>query len=48
MFALQAGIVRTAIDVFVDDLATAVPKVIAGIVFLALAAVLIKAVYINN
>lgn len=39
---LQDGIVIKAIEAFVGDLQAALPKLIAGVVFLALAAILIK------
>jgi small-conductance mechanosensitive channel len=42
MLALQAGIVTETIDVLVDDFATSLPGVIAGLLFLVVAAVGIK------
>lgn len=42
--ALQIGIVQQAIEAFIADLRSAVPRIVAGIVFLILAAILIKAV----
>ena len=38
------GIVRTALDTFVVDLTAAIPKVLAGVIFLALSYVIIRAI----
>jgi small-conductance mechanosensitive channel len=38
------GIVQSALDTFVDDLTAALPKVLAGVVFLVLAYVIIRAI----
>jgi len=38
------GIVGDALDTFVDDMTAALPKILAGVVFLVLAYVLIKAI----
>jgi small-conductance mechanosensitive channel len=44
MFALQTGVVRTAITEFLDGVGAALPDLFAGLVFLALAAVVVKLV----
>jgi small-conductance mechanosensitive channel len=38
------GVVRSALDAFLEDLGAAIPKILAGVVFLVLAYVLIRAV----
>lgn len=42
--ALQAGIVERALEAFVTDLEAAIPKIVAGLIFLILAAILVKVV----
>lgn len=44
--ALQTGVVRTAINGFVDNLVAAIPDLLTGLTFLVLAAVLVKLVMI--
>ncbi|WP_226012878.1 mechanosensitive ion channel domain-containing protein [Halomicrobium salinisoli] len=43
---LQIGVVEQAVEQFVGDVAAAIPRVLAGIVFLVIAAVAIKAIMV--
>jgi len=43
---LQIGVVERAVEQFVGDVAAAIPRVLAGLVFLAIAAVVIKAIMV--